>query len=163
MAGSGSDGAIEPFDEQTKIRHQNARLLDRLLAEIPGITPQKLDRALHAQRAVRLHFSSEQETICRHIHGAIHRGHECRRHSQPGQLSASARVRHVSQWQYRKRLSGKQATDKHNFLKQKFPVTQKAAWETVWLPQPALMGDEEDMHEIAAAFQQDSAECERIR
>ena len=53
--------------------------------------------------------------------------------------------------EYRKRLSGKQAKDKHKFLRGKFPVTQRAAWETVWLPQPVLLGDEEDMHEIAAA------------
>jgi len=25
-------------------------------------------------------------------------------------------------------------------------------WETVWIPQPALLGDEEDMHEIATAL-----------
>jgi len=31
------------LDEQTKVRHRNARLLDRLLGTIPGITPQKLD------------------------------------------------------------------------------------------------------------------------
>ena len=54
--------------------------------------------------------------------------------------------------EYRKRLSGKQAKQKHSFLKKKFPATQKAAWETVWIPQPALLGDEEDMHEIAAGL-----------
>jgi 3-amino-5-hydroxybenzoate synthase len=53
---------------------------------------------------------------------------------------------------YRNRLSGRQATRKHSFLKRNFPVTHKAAWETVWIPQPALLGDEEDMHEIAAAL-----------
>src|SRR4029077_1307732 len=31
------------LDEQTKVRHRNARLLDRLLGTIPGITPQRLD------------------------------------------------------------------------------------------------------------------------
>src|SRR5437764_3969653 len=31
------------LDQQTKRRHHNARLLDRLLGAIPGITPQKLD------------------------------------------------------------------------------------------------------------------------
>src|ERR1700694_4115341 len=30
-------------DEQTRRRHQNARLLDHELSQIPGITPQKLD------------------------------------------------------------------------------------------------------------------------
>ena len=33
---------------------------------------------------------------------------------------------------YRKRLSGPQATAEHAFLRQTFPQTQKAAWETVW-------------------------------
>src|SRR6266853_4180436 len=31
------------LDEQTKVRHRNARLLDRLIGTIPGITPQKFD------------------------------------------------------------------------------------------------------------------------
>src|SRR3954451_24133192 len=34
---------LSRLDQQTKRRHQNARLLDRLLEPIPGITPQKLD------------------------------------------------------------------------------------------------------------------------
>ena len=54
--------------------------------------------------------------------------------------------------EYRKRLSGAQATEKHAFLQQKFPHTQRAAWETVWIPQFALLGDEADMNEIAAAI-----------
>jgi dTDP-4-amino-4,6-dideoxygalactose transaminase len=64
---------------------------------------------------------------------------------------------------YRKRLSGKQATGKHAFLKQKFPVTEKAAWETVWIPQPALLGDEEDMHEIAAASRKIQRNAKELR
>ena len=32
-----------------------------------------------------------------------------------------------------------------------FPITERAAWETYWVPQYALLGDEQDMHEIAAA------------
>jgi hypothetical protein len=54
--------------------------------------------------------------------------------------------------EYRKRLCGKQAKQKHRFLTRKFPATQRAAWETVWIPQPTLLGDEEDMNEIAAAL-----------
>jgi 3-amino-5-hydroxybenzoate synthase len=53
--------------------------------------------------------------------------------------------------EYRKRLTGAQATQDHTFLQHRFAQTQRAAWETVWIPQPALLGDEEDMHEIAAA------------
>jgi 3-amino-5-hydroxybenzoate synthase len=54
--------------------------------------------------------------------------------------------------EYRKCLSGAQATEKHEFLQQRFPHTQRAAWETVWIPQFALLGDEQDMHEIAEAI-----------
>jgi dTDP-4-amino-4,6-dideoxygalactose transaminase len=53
---------------------------------------------------------------------------------------------------YRKRLSGPQATADHAFLRQSFPHTQRAAWETVWIPQPALLGDETDIQEIVAAI-----------
>jgi hypothetical protein len=53
---------------------------------------------------------------------------------------------------YRKRLAGKQAEEAHTFLQQNFPHTQSAAWESVWIPQPALLGDEHDMNEIADAL-----------
>jgi dTDP-4-amino-4,6-dideoxygalactose transaminase len=53
---------------------------------------------------------------------------------------------------YRKRLSGRQAEEPHDFLMQEFPNTLRGAWETVWLPQFALLSDEEDMQEIAGAI-----------
>jgi hypothetical protein len=37
-------------------------------------------------------------------------------------------------------------------LNNTFPNTLRAAWETVWIPQPVLLGDEEDMREIVAAI-----------
>ena len=54
--------------------------------------------------------------------------------------------------EYRKRLCGTQATDKHAFLQETYPHTHRAAYETIWIPQPALLGDEEDMREIVAAW-----------
>jgi dTDP-4-amino-4,6-dideoxygalactose transaminase len=53
---------------------------------------------------------------------------------------------------YRKRLSGAQAEQTHDFLRQEFPNTLRGAWETVWIPQFALLGDEVDMNEIASAI-----------
>jgi hypothetical protein len=55
--------------------------------------------------------------------------------------------------EYRKCLAGTQAKEEHAFLKHSFPNTQRAAWETVWIPQPALLGDQQDIHEIVSAFQ----------
>jgi dTDP-4-amino-4,6-dideoxygalactose transaminase len=54
--------------------------------------------------------------------------------------------------EYRRRLCGAQADEAHAFLKAQYPITHCAAWETIWIPQPALLGDEEDIHEIAAAW-----------
>jgi dTDP-4-amino-4,6-dideoxygalactose transaminase len=54
--------------------------------------------------------------------------------------------------EYRKRLCGTQATEPHAFLKANYPVTHQAAWASIWIPQPALLGDEEDMQEVAAAW-----------
>jgi dTDP-4-amino-4,6-dideoxygalactose transaminase len=140
------------LDEQTKRRHQNARLLDCLLREIPGITPQKLDPRctrnghyayiFHVDKKEFAGMSTDRFIEAMNAEGV------------PNQASYPP-VHELDMFRndkYRSRLSGKQATQKHAFLKQKFPATQKAAWETVWIPQPALLGDEEDMNEIAAAL-----------
>jgi hypothetical protein len=36
-------------------------------------------------------------------------------------------------------------------LKRSFPFTEKAAYQTVWIPHSALLGDEQDVREIAQA------------
>jgi dTDP-4-amino-4,6-dideoxygalactose transaminase len=140
------------LDQQTKRRHHNARLLDRLLEPIPGITPQKLDDRctrngqyayiFHVNKKEFAGLSTERFIEALNAEGIPHQASYPPLH----QLDM------FRNGEYRKRLSGKQTKDKHKFLKAKFPVTQRAAWETVWLPQPVLLGDEEDMHEIAAAI-----------
>jgi hypothetical protein len=52
---------------------------------------------------------------------------------------------------YRERLSGTQKTEPHDFLRGDFANTKRAAWETYWVPQTALLGDDEDMREIVDA------------
>jgi hypothetical protein len=37
-------------------------------------------------------------------------------------------------------------------LKAAFPNSVRAAWETVWLPQPVLLGSEEDMAQAVEAI-----------
>src|SRR5262249_33595457 len=63
----------------------------------PGYYAAEARPTLHSKRTVCLHLSLEQKRICRNVHGAFHRSHERGRYSQPGKLSAPARVRHVSQ------------------------------------------------------------------
>jgi len=140
------------LDEQTQRRHKNSRLLDKLLLQIPGITPQKLDPRCtrNGQYAYIFHVDSKQfagastEKLIEAMNAE----------GIPNQASYPP-IHALDVFQngeYRKRLTGVQATEAHPFLKATYPHTHRAAFETIWIPQPALLGDEEDMHEIAAAW-----------
>src|SRR5438552_16763556 len=140
------------LDEQTAHRHKNARLLDRELSKIPGITPQKLDSRCtrNGQYAYIFHVNSKEFagiSTDRFIEAINAEG-------IPNQASYPPlhELHMFRNNEYRKRLSGSQAKEEHAFLKHQFPNTQRAAWETVWIPQPALLGDEQDMHEIVVAI-----------
>jgi len=140
------------LDEQTAHRHKNARLLDRLLPDIEGITPQKLASQctrngqyayiFHVDRDAFGGISAEKFIAAMNAEGI------------PNQASYPPlhELDVFKSGEYRKRLTGRQAEESHPFLKRSFPETHRAAWETVWIPQPALLGDEEDMHEIATAL-----------
>ena len=125
---------------------------DKLLSQIPGITPQKLDPRCtrNGQYAYIFHVDTRQfagVSIEKLIQAMNAEG-------VPNQASYPP-VHAIDVFQsgeYRKRLCGSQATEQHGFLTANYPVTYRAAWETIWVPQPALLGDEEDMHEIVAAW-----------
>jgi len=141
------------LDAQTAHRHKNARLLDRLLPEIEGITPQKLDThctrngqyayIFHVDRDAFAGISTERFIEAMNAEGIPNQA------SYPPLHDLDV----FKSGEYRKKLTGRQAEEKHAFLKGDFPHTYRAAWETVWIPQPALLGDEQDMHEIATALQ----------
>jgi 3-amino-5-hydroxybenzoate synthase len=140
------------LDEQTRRRHQNACLLDKLLSQIPGITPQSLDPRCtrNGHYAYIFHVNSKEfagATTERLIEAMNAEG-------IPNQASYPP-VHALDVFQngeYRKRLCGSQAKEPHAFLQARYPHTQRAAFETIWIPQPVLLGDEEDMHEIAASW-----------
>jgi dTDP-4-amino-4,6-dideoxygalactose transaminase len=141
------------LDEQTRHRHQNARMLDKLLSQVPGITPQALDRRCtrNGHYAYIFHVNTKEfagANVERLIEAMNAEG-------IPNQASYPP-VHALDVFQngeYRKRLCGSQAKESHAFLQARYPQTHCAAYETIWIPQPALLGDEEDMHEIAAAWQ----------
>jgi dTDP-4-amino-4,6-dideoxygalactose transaminase len=140
------------LDEQTAHRHKNARLLDSLLGEIEGITPQTLASQctrngqyayiFHVDRHAFGNVSIEKFIAAMNAEGIPNQA------SYPPLHDLDV----FKSGEYRKKLSGRQAEEPHPFLKRDFPETHRAAWETVWIPQPALLGDEEDMHEIAMAL-----------
>ncbi len=144
---------LSRLDEQTKLRHKNARLLDTLLLQIDGIIPQKIDDRCtrNGQYAYIFHVDSKKFAnvkVDRLIEAMIAEG-------LPNQASyPPIHAMDIFQnGEYRKRLCGTQAAEKHGFLQAEYPHTHRAAHETIWIPQPALLGDDEDMHEIAATWQ----------
>ena len=140
------------LEEQTLHRHRNGRLLDKLFAEIPGITAQKCDPRCtrNGQYAYIFHVDARQ------FAGISTENFIAALNAEGIPTQASYPPLHeldcFRSGEYRKCLSGTQATEKHEFLQQRFPHTQRAAWETVWIPQFALLGDEQDMREIAEAI-----------
>jgi dTDP-4-amino-4,6-dideoxygalactose transaminase len=140
------------LDEQTAHRHKNARVLDRLLGQIEGITPQQIvpqctrngqyAYIFHVDRKAFGGISTEKFIAAMNAEGIPNQASYPPLHDLDVFKSGA----------YRKKLTGRQAQDPHPFLKRDFPETHRAAWETVWIPQPALLGDEEDMHEIATAL-----------
>ena len=143
---------LERLEEQTLHRHRSGRLLDKLFAEIPGINPQKCDTRCtrNGQYAYIFHVDSQ------HFAGISTENFIAALNAEGIPTQASYPPLHelhcFRNGEYRKCLSGAQATEKHDFLEQLFPNTQRAAWETVWIPQFALLGDEQDMYEIAEAI-----------
>lgn len=140
------------LDEQTARRHANGRLLDRALGAIPGITPQSHDSRItrNGQYAYIFHYDKRAfagVATARFVAALEAEGIPTQAPYPPlHQLDL------FTSGAYRGRLSGAQAEARHDFLADAFPNSQREAWETVWITQNALLGDEEDMIEIAAAI-----------
>ncbi len=139
------------LNEQTTRRHANARRLDAELAKIEGVTPQRLDAQCtrNGQYAQIFHVDSAKFggiSMQRLVEAMIAEGIPNQASYPP--LHERDVFRNGS---YRERLSGTQKTEPHEFLRGEFLNTKRAAWETYWVPQTALLGDEEDMVEIVEA------------
>jgi dTDP-4-amino-4,6-dideoxygalactose transaminase len=141
------------LEQQVAKRHENGLLLDRLLADVKGITPQVQDNrcSLNGRYAYIIHVDSLAFSGVPIKRFAEAMG------AEGISLQASYPPIHTldlfQNGRYKSRLCPNQATGDHAFLKADFPVTGRAAWETVWIPQYALLGDEQDMHEIAQAIE----------
>jgi len=138
--------------EQSQRRMHNARFLDQALSQIEGITPQALDPRCthHGHYAYIFHYDQQAFAgvpVPRFLEALQAEGipHQA---SYPPLHSLAL----FQSGEYRKRLLPEMRVE-HAFLRREFPHTARGAWETVWLPQYTLLGDEQDMHEIVAAIQ----------
>jgi 3-amino-5-hydroxybenzoate synthase len=140
------------LDEQTACRDRNGRLLDRLLADVEGITPQRRrsENTRNGQYAYIVHYDQSKfaNVPAQRFIEALKAEGIPNQASYPPLHALDV----FKSGAYRTRLSGEQRTQSHGFIEQSFPNAVRAFAETIWVPQYALLGDEEDMHEIAQAF-----------
>jgi dTDP-4-amino-4,6-dideoxygalactose transaminase len=140
-------------DEQRAIRTRNTAFLNQQLSAIEGITPQKQDArcTCNGHYAYIFHLDTSAFagiSVPRFIEALNAEGAPTQASYPPLHEMAL-----FQSGEFRRRLSGEQASQKFPFLHAEFPNTARGAWETVWLPQPALLGSEQDMQLIVAAVQ----------
>ncbi len=140
------------LDEQTARRHKNGRLLDRLLGEIPGITPQSHDPRITRNGHYAYIFHVDARAFAGISNQQFVDALEAEGIPTQAPYPPLHKLDLFTSGAYRDRLSGAQAEANHAFLADAFPNSQRESDETVWITQNALLGDEEDMGEIAAAI-----------
>lgn len=136
---------LQRADELNVLRQLSAAFLDRELPKIEGITPQSLDARVTCNGHYAYIFHVDREAFSgipteKFIEAFNAEGFPTQASYPPLHELAL-----FTSGEYRKRLQSEPARAEHTFLKAAFPNTVRAARETVWLPQPVLLGSEEDM------------------
>lgn len=153
---------LKRLPEQTLTRTNRAAFLDHELAEIAGITPQIHDprATVNGHYAYIFHYDREAfagAPIERFIAALNAEGIPTQASYPPLHDLAV-----FKSGEYRRRLAPPAAQAEHSFLKAGFPNTLRAAWETVWLPQPVLLGSEQEAAQVAAAIRKIQANASQL-
>ena len=139
------------LDEQTARRHQNGRLLDRLLSEMPGISPQTHEPRITRNGHYAYIFHVDTRAFAGITNASFVEALEAEGIPTQAPYPPLHQLDVFTSGAYKGRLSGAQATAKHSFLGDPFPNSFRESEQTVWITQNALLGDEEDMLEIVGA------------
>jgi dTDP-4-amino-4,6-dideoxygalactose transaminase len=143
---------LKRLDAQAAIRTRNSAYLDRELPKIEGITPQKTDPRVTRNGHYAYIFHYDKRTFANLPIEKFIQAFNAEGIPTQASYPPVHELAVFQSGEYRKRLSPEQSKQEHAFLKAEFPNTAKAAWETVWLPQPVLLGTEEDMHQVVEAI-----------
>jgi len=153
---------LSRLDGQADIRTRNAVFLDKELPKIEGITPQLHDPrcTLNGHYAYIFHVDSKA------FAGVSTERFIAALNAEGIPTQASYPPLHdlavFKNGEYRKRLSPEVAKAGHAFLKNPFPNTFKGAWETVWLPNPVLLGSEKEMAQVVDAIKKIQSQAKTL-
>jgi dTDP-4-amino-4,6-dideoxygalactose transaminase len=154
---------LSRLDKQAAVRTKNAAYLDRVLPEIEGITPQKHDPRCtrNGHYAYIFHFENSAFAdlpIKRFIEALEAEG-------IPTQASYPPihELDLFKTGEYLNRLPQEQRDAGRRILKGDFPNTRRAAWETVWLPHPVLLGTRDDTARVPEAIRKIQKHAKELR
>lgn len=142
---------LKRLPEQTLTRSRNAACLDEELARVEGITPQRHDPrvTVNGHYAYIFHYDKTA------FGGAATETFIQALNAEGIPTQASYPPLHdlavFKSGEYRKRLAPELSREEHPFMKGRFPNTLRGAWETVWLPQPVLLGSEDETAQVVEA------------
>ena len=143
---------LSRLDKQAAVRTRNAAHLDRALPEIEGITPQKQDprctRNGHYAYIFDYNRSAFEDLPVKRFVEALEAEGIPTQASYPPMHELDL----FKTGDYLKRLPAERRDNGKETLKGAFPNTIRAAWETVWLPHPVLLGRREDTMEVVEAI-----------
>jgi len=140
------------YDDQTKIRNENALYLSKELSKIEGIEPLKRDPEVTRHAYHLFIFKYHKETFEglpreKFVEALNAEGIPCSKGYVP--LHKERFMLKLSQ----DRLFSKIYGDKADYSKVNLPETEKACnEESVWIRQNALLGTKEDMDDIIEAI-----------
>jgi dTDP-4-amino-4,6-dideoxygalactose transaminase len=153
---------LRRLPEQTATRSRNAAYLDAELAQIEGITPQRHDprATVNGHYAYIFHYdkSAFAGVFTERFIQALNAEGFPTQASYPPLHDLAV----FKSGEYRKRLAPAAAQAEHAYLHAGFPNTLRGAWETVWFPQPVLLGSEEDMAQVVQAIKKIQAQAKEL-
>jgi len=154
---------LKRLPEQTVQRSRSTAFLDQALVEITGITPQAADPrcTVNGHYAYIFHYDRQAfaDVPTERFIEAFNAEGIPTQASYPPLHDLDV----FKSGEYRKRLCGGQDKSEHAFMQAGFPNTLKGAWETVWLPQPVLLGTQEDMTLVVEAIQKIQANARHLQ
>jgi dTDP-4-amino-4,6-dideoxygalactose transaminase len=153
---------LSRLDEQAAIRTCNAEQLDKALAEIDGIRPQKLDPCVTRNGHYCYIFHYEPSAFANLPTEAFIEALNAEGIPTQACYPPVRKLDLFQNGEFRKRLSPKHARESFPFLQDAMPVTDDAAEKTVWMVHRTLLGSPQDTAEIVAAVKKIQQHAEEL-